>query len=106
MAKEDYKSSIIVLVLILLALKFIVLNHNEHQIFEIGDTHIKFHSNWTRSLDDLCCIKSFKEALTLDNIESLDVSFAMSNLQYRDIASIFTYQFKPYKSIKLIFSNC
>lgn len=60
-----------------------------------------YHSNWTQSYDKLKHISELQNALTIKKIESVDISFCMSALNFEDLTKIFTTQFRPYHTLKL-----
>jgi hypothetical protein len=53
MASEDWKSIIITFVLSAVILTYFVGSPTENKAFEISKNHIKYHSNWTNSIEEL-----------------------------------------------------
>lgn len=86
-------------------LKFFILPIQKDQNFEVSNSHIKFHSNWTESYDQIQHLSQLHHALTLPTVSNVDISFAMSSLSFDDILKIFPAQLQPYKTLKLNFGN-
>lgn len=102
---DSLKSLILVSFIAFVAIKFIVAPAHKDSTFEISDTHVKFHSNWTDSYEKINHISDLHYALKLPTVTNLDVSFAMSSLNFDDVLKIFPLHFRPYKSIKLNLGN-
>lgn len=83
------------------------LSHGVHDYeFTISRKTVRFHSNWTTSLTRVRGLDEFHNALKLQGIDNLDVSFAMSSsLGLGDMSQIFPTSLKQYKKIKLNFGN-
>lgn len=75
----DWKSSIIILFLAFASIYFILNEPRENFAFEIDSKTLKYHSNWTSSFNKLQMRDQFHDALKLDSIRNLDLSFAHSN---------------------------
>lgn len=89
----DWKSSIIVLFLVFTSLIFILNEDKENFAFEISSQTLKFHSNWTSSLNKLQMREQLQEALRIDEIRNLDLSFAHSNFKPEFITELFKTPF-------------
>lgn len=107
MALKDYKYSFIILALTFSYFLFFHQgNHGKNSRFEVNTDTVVFHSNWTKSLDDLCCLGKLHDALSLPGIQNLDVSFSMSSFNEEELRKIFAVtKFQSYKNIKLDLSG-
>lgn len=77
----DWKSSIIVFFLALTSIVFILNEERENFAFELSSSTFKYHSNWTSSYNRLLMKNQLQEALKIDSLRNLDLSFAHSNLK-------------------------
>ena len=103
---QSTKSVVILTLVIYAFFRYFILNaHSDHE-FSISRDKLKFHSNWTTSIDRVRHLSELRNALTFDNIQELDLSFAMStSLDLDDISQIIPGMFKQYKKINLNFGN-
>ena len=62
---ESIKTVVILTVIFYGILKFFVQNSNENFQFSVGSKYVKYHANWTQSLDNAPQLKHFHEALRL-----------------------------------------
>jgi hypothetical protein len=105
MAKEDWKSIMITFILSAIILSYFVGSTTENKSFEISKNHIKYHANWTNSIDDLEHLDQLQEAYKLNGIQTLDIAFSMSSLSFDSIKQVLPKQFKQYKTIKINLAN-
>lgn len=105
MAAEDWKSTIIILVLSLVIFRYFVNVPKDNRAFFVGKSYFKYHANWTKSLKELEDITQLQKAYQLPGINSIDVSFYMSSLNFESLKNVLPVQFQQYRSIKLNFGN-
>ena len=105
MAAEDWKSTIIILVVSLVVIKYFVGVPKDNRAFFVGKSYFKYHANWTTSLKELDDINQLQKAYELQGIQSIDVSFYMSSLNLETLKTVLPVQFQQYRSIKLNFGN-
>lgn len=108
MALSDYKYTAIILILLFVYLQFFHNSqHNPNSRFEVSNDQVVFHSNWTKSVEDLCCLGKLHDALSLDGPKTLDFSLSMStSLNDQDVANIFAVsKLSPYTNIKIDLSG-
>ena len=80
--KESSFNLILIGFIIYSLIKFVWLPSKSGELLEISRQHVKYHANWTQSVNQLKQLHEFHEALQLKNIKELDVSLAMSSLNY------------------------
>jgi hypothetical protein len=105
MASEDWKSILVTFILSAIILTYFVGTTAENKAFEISKNHIKYHANWTSSIDELEHLDQLREAYKLDGIQTLDLAFSMSSLPFDAIKQALPLQFKQYKTIKINLAN-
>jgi len=105
MAGGDWKTTVIIFVMAILILKFFSHQEVEHQTFEIGTSHIKYHLNWTNADAELPHVKELQDAYKLQNIKSFDLSLSMSSLSFEKIKTLLPVRFNAYEKLKLNFAN-
>ncbi len=69
MAQNDWKTSLIAIVMIFAALRFFVYDTNDHSLLSITNEKLVYHSNWTSSYNALPQLNTFHQALRLDDIK-------------------------------------
>jgi hypothetical protein len=94
MTLSDYKYTALVLLLVLGYLQFFHNNNcNANYRFDVSNEKVVFHSNWTKSLDDVCCLGKLHDALSLQGPTTLDISLSMSSsLNDQDLVKVFSVQ--------------
>ena len=82
-------------------------HHNSNSRFEVSNEKVVFHSNWTKSLNDVCCLGKLHDALRLEGPSTLDVSLSMSSsLNDQDVAKVFDVQrLSAFKNVKIDLSG-
>ena len=105
-ALQETKALFLVSTIIFVFIRyFIAAGKSDHE-FSIGATALKYHANWTTSLDSLNDLKEFHAGLMEQRIQEIDVSFAMSSgLGISDLSKIIPAKLKSYKKVKLNFGN-
>jgi hypothetical protein len=108
MALSDYKYTALVLLLVLGYLQFFHNNNcNANYRFDVSNDKVVFHSNWTKSLDDVCCLGKLHDALSLQGPTTLDISLSMSSsLNNEDLVKVFSVQkLNAYQNVKIDLSG-
>lgn len=96
MSGGDWKTTVIIFVMALLIIRFFTHQQIEHQAFEVGSTHIKYHSNWTNSDAELPYVKELQDAYKIRGIKSLDICLSMSSLNFEKIKTLLPARFNAY----------
>ena len=105
MAGGDWKTTLIIFVMAILILRFFAHQEVEHQSFEVGTTHVKYHANWTNEDAALPNVKGLQDAYKIKGIKSLDLSLSMSSLSFEKIKTLLPIKFNAYDKLKLNFAN-
>jgi hypothetical protein len=108
MALSDYKYTAIVLIMLFVYLQFFHnTQNNANYRFEVSNDQVVFHSNWTKSIQDLCCLGKLHDSLRLEGPKNLDFSLSMStSLNDQDIINIFAVsKLNAYTNIKIDLSG-
>ena len=98
---ETIKSVVILTLVIYVILKYFILNANENFDFSVGAHYLKFHSNWTESVNDVPQLNDFHSALRMDGIKYVDISFSMSRFTLNDYSKLLPHKFSTHKKIKI-----
>ena len=102
---ETIKSVTILTLVVYVVLKYFILNANENFDFSVGASYLKFHSNWTESIKDVPQLNDFHQALRLDGIKYVDISFSMSKFGLNDFSKLLPSPFSTHKKIKINIGN-
>jgi hypothetical protein len=105
MAREDLKAVVTIFVIVVLGLKFFVMSEVEHQAFEVGAKHIKYHSNWTSSGDKLHHVRELQDAYKLSKVKELDLTLSMSSLNFSEVKNLLPAKFNAYEKININLAN-
>lgn len=105
MAREDWRTTVVILIMTTLVLKYFVNETFEHQAFEISSHHIKYHCNWTSSSEGLHQVKQLQDAYKLSGIKELDFSLSMSSFNFSTVKTLLPVRFQPYSKISLNLAN-
>lgn len=106
MSLKDSSFNLILITFIIYSLiRFVWLPSKSTEILEISRQHIKYHANWTQSLNQLKELHEFHEALRIKGVKELDVSFAMSSLDFNELQKVFVSPFMEYDTIKINVGN-
>ncbi len=62
---ESTKTVVILTVIFYGILKYFIQNSNENFQLAVGAKYLKYHANWTQSIDSAPQLKNFHEALRL-----------------------------------------
>lgn len=102
----DWKSSIIILFLTLTSLIFILNDQRENFAFEIDSKTLKYHSNWTSSFNKLHLKNQLQDALKINSLVNLDLSFAHSKFKPEFLTELFETPFSSsLETVKLNFGS-